>query len=179
MNNPGRQALQRWVEFPLFKRLGLNVCGRDVLEVGCGSGFGAWLLLSQKPASYAGLDFMPEQIELARKRLPDQNFFVGDAASMKEIPDASKDVVVIFGVLHHIPNWKEAVDECRRVLRPGGEIFVEEPDRALVDWAERIWDLGHPIKFSLKEFEAYLNQAGFKMEGHIYTVGLGIYAWKK
>jgi ubiquinone/menaquinone biosynthesis C-methylase UbiE len=175
MNNPGRRALQRLVEYPLFKRMGLSARDKDVLEVGCGSGYGAELLLNEKPASYTGFDFMPEQIKLARKRLPQVDFSVGDAADMKDIADSSKDLLVVFGVLHHIPNWDAAVSECYRVLRPGGEMYIEEPDGALINWAERIWKLDHPIRFRLKEFEAQLEKGGFKIERRIRTFGMGIY----
>ena len=179
MNDPGRRALQRLVEYPLFKRMGLSVKGKDVLEVGCGSGYGAELLLADGPASYAGFDFMPEQIELARKRLPQVDFSVGDATDMRAIGDSSKDLLVVFGVLHHIPTWDAAVSECYRVLRPGGEMYIEEPGGALIQWAERIWKLDHPIRFGLEDFETQLEKAGFIIERRIRTLGMGIYRLRK
>ena len=179
MNNPGRRALQRLVEYPLFKRIGLSAKGKVVLEVGCGSGYGAELLLGEKPTSYTGFDFMPEQIELAHKRLPQVDFSVGDATDMKAIPDSSKELLVIFGVLHHIPDWDAAVRECYRVLRPSGEMYIEEPGGAMIEWAERIWKLGHPIRFKLKEFEAQLEKVGFTIERRIHALGMGIYRLKK
>jgi ubiquinone/menaquinone biosynthesis C-methylase UbiE len=69
MNRGPRQLLQRWWEFPMLKRFGVPITGQDVLEVGCGSGYGAQLLATLKPKSYVGFDFMEEQLSLARKRL--------------------------------------------------------------------------------------------------------------
>ena len=61
-----RQLMHRKVEFPALVRLGLNTCtGKDVVELGCGNGFGAELISGLRPRSYIGLDVMPEQIALA------------------------------------------------------------------------------------------------------------------
>lgn len=53
-----------------------------------------------------------------------------------ELPfeDASFDVVVAFGVLHHIPNVSRVLSEINRVLRPGGKIFIREPVTSMGDW---------------------------------------------
>jgi ubiquinone/menaquinone biosynthesis C-methylase UbiE len=115
MNNPFRRWLHRTVEFPTFRQMGLTVQGQDILEIGCGSGYGAALLLTLCPRTYIGIDLMPEQIALARQRgLPGAEFVVGDASHLTGIPDGSKDTVVIFGVLHHIPPWREVLQECYR-----------------------------------------------------------------
>ena len=128
MNNPVRRFFQRRVEFPTFRRMGLEAGGKDVLEIGCGSGYGAVLLSSLQPRSYIGIDLMAEQIELARRiELPGAVFHIMDATDLAAFEDASKDLVVIFGILHHIPRWPQVIKEARRVLRTGGEIFLEEP----------------------------------------------------
>jgi ubiquinone/menaquinone biosynthesis C-methylase UbiE len=68
MNSGSRRLVQRTVEFPTFKRFGVPVRGKDVLEIGCGTGYGARFLLGMKPKSYVGIDLMPEQISLAQQR---------------------------------------------------------------------------------------------------------------
>ena len=64
MNNPVRRLAQRRIEFPQFKALGLDAADKDVLEVGCGSSYGAVLLSAQEPRSCHGIDLMSEQIAL-------------------------------------------------------------------------------------------------------------------
>jgi ubiquinone/menaquinone biosynthesis C-methylase UbiE len=167
MNRPLRRLAQRWIEMPLFRLAGLRVEDRDVLEVGCGSGYGAVLLSRLRPRSYLGIDLMPEQIELARRRgeLPGVQFALMDASEMPGVPDASKDVVVIFGVLHHIPKWRDVPGQCHRVLRPGGRLFLEEPHAVAVRAWDRVFHWEHPPEamFSMKELEAGLRAAGFQI----------------
>jgi SAM-dependent methyltransferase len=167
MNNPLRRFVQRRVEFPIFRRMGLEAGGKDVLEIGCGSGYGAVLLSSLRPKSYAGIDLMPEQIELARQvELQDAVFQVMDATDLAAFEDASKDLVVIFGILHHVPRWSRVIKEIRRVLRPGGELYLEEPSELLIRPWDRLFKWGHSpdAQFGLSMLELELEHAGFDLE---------------
>lgn len=175
MNNPWRRAFQRVVELPLLRRLGVPVTRQDVLEVGCGSGYGAQRLAILKPRSYIGLDFMPEQVALAQKRMPGAEFIVQDAAKMADIPTASRDTVVVFGVLHHIPERRAAVSEMYRVLRPGGEVYLEEPDGGIIAWFEGLFKWGHPVTFRLKELESHVQASGFNIVHRLHLAGFGFY----
>lgn len=181
MNNAARRALQRTVEFPLFKRMGLTGQECAILEIGCGSGYGGVLLGKLRPKSYVGIDLMPEQIALAhQRRLPNAEFMVQDAAQLR-FTDESKDVVVIFGVLHHIPVWRKVVSEIYRVLRPGGRFFVEEPDGAVVAKFDRVFAWGHApdALFLLSDFERFLQATGFALLGQRYMMGFGWYHARK
>jgi ubiquinone/menaquinone biosynthesis C-methylase UbiE len=145
MNNAVRRFFQRRLEFPVFRWLGLRDEGQDILEIGCGSGYGAVLLSRLKPRSYVGVDLMPEMVELAKKRgLPNAEFLVVDAADLSHFADASKDVVVIFGILHHIPKWRDVLRECHRVLRPGGKLFLEEPTVTAITIWDSVFRWNHP-----------------------------------
>lgn len=182
MNNPLRRFIQKHVEFRNFRDMGLSVTGKDILEVGCGSGYGALLVSGLKPASYKGIDIMPEQISLARKRdLTGYIFLEMDAADMKTFADSSVDEIVVFGILHHIPEWRKVLDECFRVLRPGGSIFVEEPDGNLVRRFDRIMHWGHPAEanFALDDFEKGLEECGFVITAEKRQFGFGIYRGDK
>ena len=100
--------------------------GRDVLEIGAGSGSVAQRLLSDAPElAWAAIDIDPHMTQAAATRL---RGFAGasvqsaDATAMP-FPDDSFDSVVSCLMLHHIIDWEGAVAEAARVLRPGG-IFV-------------------------------------------------------
>ena len=183
MNSRTRRLLQRCVEWPVFKQMGLNDCvGKDVVEIGCGSGYGAWLIALLGPSSYVGLDVMPEQIAIAQRRgLPNARFFVADATRITALDDACADFVVIFGVLHHIETWRRTIAECRRLLRPGGVLLIEEPDAGLLHNWDRLFQWNHPREiFSLAGMERELNAGGLKLERRLKLPGVfGVYRARK
>src|SRR5580698_9296097 len=95
--------------------------GRDVLEVGCGTG-----LLLRHLAAFArsarGVDLSPGMLEKARAR-----GLSVEVASATELPfpDASFDVACSFKVLPHVRDIGRALAEMARVVRPGGHVIAE------------------------------------------------------
>jgi ubiquinone/menaquinone biosynthesis C-methylase UbiE len=182
MNSAARRFLQRTVEFPLFRKMGLTDEHRDILEIGCGSGYGTVLLAALSPQSYVGVDIMPEQIALAQKRqLAHAEFMLRDATDLSCFPDETKDIAVIFGILHHIPQWRTVIQECYRVLRQGGKLFVEEPDGRLMASGQRLFPETHPKEafFQLRELEENLEAKGFTVLERRWAFGLGFYCAQK
>ena len=99
--------------------------GTDALELGCGIGDVAAFLAAERGLRVIGADMDAAQIALARARhreRPGLAFVVADAARL-EFPAASFDLVVSQNVFHHIPQWRAAVREIGRVLRPGGHLL--------------------------------------------------------
>jgi ubiquinone/menaquinone biosynthesis C-methylase UbiE len=102
------------------------------LEIGCGQGALARLLVERFDARVLASDADPDQVALARRRTPDLDdqieFRVIDA---RNLPFESQhfEAVFSFGVLHHIPgDWQKVVTEVNRVLKPGGWfIFTDFP----------------------------------------------------
>ena len=170
MDSWWRRWGQEHFELPLFARLGLTIQGRDILELGCGNGYGAYLIHRESPRSYVGLDVMEEQIEKARRRYPRFDFLVQDATDLRQFPGASKDVVIIFGVLHHIPEWRKVLDEIKRVLRPNGSLFVEEPRGMDIKLFDFFFRWGHPNSdFGVDRMQDYLTSHGFSIHGRRWT----------
>lgn len=162
MNTRWRRWGHKHFELPLFQRLGLDAKDKDILEIGCGNGYGGHLLNQLGPKSYVGLDVMEEQISIARRNYPHYQFIVQDATDLGQFADASKDVVVIFGVLHHIPEWRTMIDEISRVLRPDGKLFLEEPRGVDIKFFDFFFRWGHPdTDFGLKALEGHLQSHCF------------------
>ncbi|HUK33849.1 MAG TPA: class I SAM-dependent methyltransferase [Vicinamibacterales bacterium] len=114
-----------------FALLG-DICGKTVLDFGCGSGENS-LLLARRGARVVGLDISRALLSLASRRLAlnglgDCAEFVVGSAHKLPLPDASVDAVVGIAILHHV-DLKEAASEIHRVLKPGGRAIFQEPVR--------------------------------------------------
>jgi SAM-dependent methyltransferase len=106
--------------------------GKDVLDIGCGGG-ALVRALARRGARVVGIEISPEQLApaLASDDAADgagARYLVGRAESLP-LEDASVDVAVFMRTLHHVPGEAlgEALCEARRVLRPGGVVYVAEP----------------------------------------------------
>jgi ubiquinone/menaquinone biosynthesis C-methylase UbiE len=183
LNSPLRRFLHRYVEFPLFRLLGLKGDGLDILEVGCGTGYGAVLLSAIHPKSYVGIDLMPEMIEVAKRQpgLLNVEFLAMDAADMRRFPDQSKDAVVIFDILHHIPEWRDVIRECHRVLKVGGRMFLEEPSATAIRLWDAIFHWGHPkdALFSSRELESHLHEVGLAIRRRLLVPPFRMYCLER
>jgi ubiquinone/menaquinone biosynthesis C-methylase UbiE len=95
--------------------------GRDVLEVGCGTG-----LVLQRIAAFArtarGVDLSPGMLAHARRRGLD---VCEGSATELPFPDDAFDVTCSFKVLAHVPDVARALAEMARVTRPGGHLLAE------------------------------------------------------
>ena len=94
----------------------------DFLEIGCGNGEVAKYIARTYRGSVTGVDVDSEQVEIARENGDDISHLEFMEADSTDLPfgDGSFDVVLSFGVLHHIQNWWDALKEIKRVLRGGG-----------------------------------------------------------
>lgn len=108
-----------------------------VLDVGCGGGQIAAELARTNPCfSVFGLDLAMPQVRKARKRSDAARFVPGSALDLP-FPDASFDLVYSIGSIKHWPDRIRGLDECVRVLRPGGRLLVLDIDRECTDEESR------------------------------------------
>ncbi|WP_180537089.1 class I SAM-dependent methyltransferase [Micrococcus luteus] len=98
----------------------------DVLELGAGSGEMAAALLQRSPGMHLTLtDIVERMVATARRRFPTSPRPTVQQADSTALPfaESSFDVVLSFLMLHHVVNWKAAVAEAARVLKPGGMLI--------------------------------------------------------
>ncbi len=139
--------------------------GCSVLELGCGPGTDAAALSSGR--RYVGVDLSPVQLAIARRRVPNATFVVGDLASIAFRP-ASFNAVVAFYLFNHVPSAEvaPAFEVACTWLRPGGRLFLGGlPTTADEDRVEEWLDV--PMFFAGVEGEPYgraLQDAGFEIE---------------
>jgi len=179
MNNPLRAAVQRRVEARRLLRMGGAMRGGRALEVGCGRGVGVEIILDLFDADRVdAFDLDPRMVTRARRRLQSRQdqvrLWTGDVTSI-EANDGAYDAVFDFGIIHHVPDWRMAIAEVMRVLRPGGRFYAEEPFGAIISQAAVRRLLKHPEqdRFDHAQFCDALTEAGFKLTAISQVWNLG------
>lgn len=169
MNNPLRAAIQRRFEAKRLLAMGGRLPGGRALEVGCGRGVGVELILDVFGAGEVdAFDLDRRMLEHAHHRLRGRgdaiHLWIGDVNAIAA-PDAHYDAVFDFGIVHHVPDWRAALREIHRVLRPGGRLFAEEVFERFI--SDPLWRrvLEHPQedRFDAGRFERGLEDAGLRV----------------
>ena len=105
----------------------LEVAHKQVLEIGLGEGADSERLIRQG-AYWSGVDLTAESVERVRTRLTLRQlpYRALRQGSVLDLPfaDDTFDMVFSHGVLHHVPDVRQAQGEIHRVLRPGGELVI-------------------------------------------------------
>lgn len=146
----------------------------EVLEVGIGSGLNLAFYSSDVQRVY-GVDPSAELQRMARKRTTGRpvkvEFLSQSAAEPLPIPDKSIDTVVVTWTLCSIADPPKALQQMKRVLKPGGRLmFIEHgraPDSDVAVWQDRltpIWKrIGGGCRLNLK-IDEMLATAGFQID---------------
>ena len=129
------QAEMIWpLEKPLLDRFGFDMF-RRVADLGCGTGQFAGRLAAEWPlVTVSALDVFAGHLEEARREfsrseLPNLEFVQGDARDTGWESDRF-DAVTIRHVLHALPEVEAVLAESRRILRPGGLLYILAEDYA-------------------------------------------------
>jgi SAM-dependent methyltransferase len=116
--------LLRLIDFDSYR-------GRRVLDVGCGAGTDL-VRFARGGALVSGVDISEAAIALARSNVAQQGIDADlRVADGEHLPydDATFDLVFAHGVVQYTPDGRALVDECRRVLKPGGEAVFQVYNR--------------------------------------------------
>lgn len=111
----------------VYQRLAPRCAGLEVLEAGCGEGYGADLIAAVARRVVA-VDYDGAAVAHVRARYPAVEVLRANLTELP-LPDASVDVVVNFQVIEHLWDQARFVAECARVLRPSGLLMVSTPNR--------------------------------------------------
>ncbi len=107
-----------------------HVRGREVLDFGCGSGYGSAILKRGGARRVVGIDRAPEAVRYAAVRFggPGVTFLAGDCLC-SAFPPERFDVVVAYEVIEHVDGYRRFLREVRRLLRPDGILLLSTPNR--------------------------------------------------
>ncbi|MFC1691588.1 class I SAM-dependent methyltransferase [Nanoarchaeota archaeon] len=171
INNPIRNFVQKHIEFRNLRKLFSMPKNKTVLEIGCGSGYGTKLIRKYfSPKQIYAIDLDKKMISIAKKSIKDKNtnFSVGNTTQLK-FKNNQFDSVFVFGVIHHVPNWKTALKEIKRTLKPKGIVVLEELSKETFESGigkHSKKHLDHPYEemFRKDEFINHLKKLGFKIK---------------
>lgn len=156
----------------------LNGCG-DVLEVAAGTGL-VTVAVAPLVKRYVATDRTREMLDLLRGRLaglPQVEVRPADALDLP-FPDESFDGVVIANLLHLLPEPVRALDEARRVLRPGGLLaaptFCHDagPGARCTSRALRLTGFPVVTRFAGPDLDVLAEHNGFDMVESRWFTGL-------
>ena len=143
--------------------------GLRVLEVGAGTGRDG-IYMATRGASVVSLDYSMPSLGMVRSQVPDGapvDLCCGDAFTLP-FPDGTFDLVFHQGLLEHFRNPGDMIAEHHRVLKKGGHILVDVPQRwhyytplkhAMI--AAGKWFAGWETEFSPRELEKMLREKSF------------------
>jgi ubiquinone/menaquinone biosynthesis C-methylase UbiE len=170
MNNPLRAVIQEKYEMHILKTMTSIKNINAALEIGCGNGNGTKLIKKYyNPKEIIGIDLDDKMIAIAKRKNKDASIsYKAMDASKLDFPDMRFDAIFDFGIIHHIPNWKDCILELKRVLKRGGELILE--DLSIETFTKDIGNLwrllsDHPYKsmYTAGEFKDFLIVSGFKI----------------
>lgn len=122
----------------------INERGGDVLELGVGTGLS--LLDYTKNVSVIGIDYSPEMLAKARKKIKDKgagsvNDLLEMDARFLTFADASFDTVAAMHILSVVPEPERVMREIARVLKPGGQVIITNyfmQTKGILAWIGRL-----------------------------------------
>jgi len=152
--------------------------GGKLLDVGCGSG--KWLSRMRDLGwDVAGVDFDADAVaEGVRRGLR----VAHGPVEAQRYPDESFDAVMLNHVIEHVPDPVATLAECRRIVKPGGEVLLFTPNGASLAHRvfKRAWRGLEPPRhlhlFSPVSMRTLLARAGF-VESDVRTVN-SKYIWR-
>ncbi|HLQ38308.1 MAG TPA: class I SAM-dependent methyltransferase [Planctomycetota bacterium] len=143
-----------------FDLLDRTLAGRTdlrVLEIGCGAG--GMMGPMRRYGEVHGIDIDREYV----RHCKDRGFTRVLCASGYELPfaDGSFDLVTLFDTMEHIPDDKKALVEVKRVLKPGGMLFVSVPAYQFL-WSQNDTVAHHFRRYTAPRLRAVVQAAGLR-----------------
>lgn len=158
--------------------------GDNVLDVACGNGYLLGELSKKARVNAFGVDIAENMIASARERYPACTFTVGPCAPLG-FENESMDVITVSCAFHHFENSQTFADECLRVLKVNGKVFIAEPFfsplvRCLVNTLVFPFSKKGDVRvYSQRELQLFFKSAGFtEFESYITDTVLFLSAEK-
>lgn len=140
-----------------------------VLDVGTGPGDLLKLINSVKPTAVLnGVDISQKMLEMAKKNIPQANFYKGKADKLP-FKDSSVDIITCVASFHHYEDPGAALNEFYRVLKPNGRVYILDSVRDAFPFSfmAYYWDLvdsrfSYSRHLFSRDIISFTEEAGFR-----------------
>jgi ubiquinone/menaquinone biosynthesis C-methylase UbiE len=150
-----------------------HVAGKLVLDIACGEGYGSAALQRAGAAKVIGVDISESTCMHACKKYRIDARVGG--AELIPLPDNCVDVVVSFETIEHVADPGAFLDECRRVLKPGGMIIISTPNKDVYSGRLGSRNRYHCSEMTKEQFCSVLRARFYEV--HFYTQRTNSVAW--
>lgn len=149
-----RRALGGW----------LDVAGKDVVDLGSGTGELCWLAHNLGAREITGVNLSQEEINFASLHVP-VKFVNQDIVSfLTQQPDESCDRIFALNILEHLGKDElvQVIEESARCLRDGGQLVAMVPNATSpFGCMTRYWDITHQLAFAPSSVMQLVRLCGF------------------
>lgn len=169
----GEGTYQKEVILPNLLRLLEIKREETILDLACGPGFFTNEFYKQG-AKVIGADISSELIKIAKKNAPpDIKYFVSSADKLNFLTDKSVDKITIILSIQNIENVSEVFQECARVLKLGGKLFLvmNHPAFRIPKESSWGWDPSAELRTGVRgvqyrRIDRYLSESKVKIQMH-------------
>ncbi|BCN30854.1 class I SAM-dependent methyltransferase [Anaeromicropila herbilytica] len=140
--------------------------GDTILDVACGNGYLLAELSKKAKVNAIGVDISENMIAVAKKRYPDSTFLAQPCFPLN-FDNMSINVITVSCAFHHFEQPQGFADECMRILKNDGVIYMAEPYfPPLIRWIANMAVFpfthnGDVRVYSSKELSIFFKTAGF------------------
>jgi len=140
--------------------------GKRVLDIACGMGYAAPMLLEAGATSYTGADINPQLVELAQAAYGSDkaSYTFGDITTFD--PGSRFDLITCFETIEHVSAYDQAMARMFELLEPGGTLLISSPNRPIaspkaIHLTDKPKNKFHTQEFTPGELTAKLKEHGY------------------
>lgn len=184
----GRQTLELFAETDEFNKWLFQAlspyCNNNILEIGSGIGNISSFLI-QNFAAVTLSDIRSDYFKTLHQKFDGNDNLAGiclvDLSTSKLEQDYPEllnkfDTIIASNVVEHIENDKLAIENCFKMLKPGGRVVILVP---AYNWLYNPFDkeLGHFRRYTKSTLSTLIQSGGFRIIGEKYFNALGMLGW--
>jgi SAM-dependent methyltransferase len=138
------------------------VKGKRVLDYGCGSGYGSYML-SDIAEYVSAVDISLEAVNFAKESYKVKNL---SFSTLQELSDEKYDVITSFQVIEHVPDNKEYIRKLKDLLNPEGYLLISTPDKTyrLFNKIQKPWNIFHLKEYNVNDLNNLLKSYFARVE---------------